>query len=151
MNPIDVLDVRDESRAVEAQPSPQRTTTEIFKEFTFEAAHRLPFVPADHKCARLHGHSFKVEVHVGGEVDPATGWIIDFAEIKGAFKPLHARLDHNYLNEIDGLENPTSENIARWIWQRLELVLPGLARVLVRETCTSGCVYVGPRIEDGRR
>jgi 6-pyruvoyltetrahydropterin/6-carboxytetrahydropterin synthase len=122
----------------------RQTTTEIFKEFTFEAAHRLPFVPEEHKCARLHGHSYRVEVHVGGEVDPASGWIIDFAEIKQAFDPLHARLDHYYLNEIEGLENPTSENLARWIWQRLEDRLPGLSRVVVRETCTSGCVYVGP-------
>ncbi|MGO9790992.1 MAG: 6-carboxytetrahydropterin synthase QueD [Solirubrobacteraceae bacterium] len=132
-------------------PGASRTTTQIFKEFTFEAAHRLPFVPAGHKCARLHGHSFKAEVHVEGEVDPSSGWIIDFAEITEAFKPLHTRLDHNYLNEIEGLENPTSENIARWMWERLECVLPGLARVVVRETCTSGCIYVGVRSTDASR
>lgn len=125
-----------------------RTTTSIFKEFTFEAAHRLPYVPADHKCHRLHGHSFKVEVHVSGEVDPHTGWIVDFSEIKAAFKPLHAVLDHNYLNEVPGLENPTSENLAAWIWQRLNHTLPGLSQILVRETCTSGCVYTGPVSED---
>ena len=124
--------------------SATRTRTELFKEFTFEAAHRLPYVPADHKCARLHGHSFKVELHVGGEVDPATGWIMDFAEIKSAFKPVLAQLDHYYLNDIEGLENPTSENLAAWIWERLQPALPGLARVIVRETCTSGCVYEGP-------
>ena len=128
----------------------QRTTTEIFKEFSFEAAHRLPFVPADHKCARLHGHSFRVEVHVGGEVDPSTGWIIDFAEIKAAFKPLHAVLDHNYLNEIDGLENPTSENLARWIWDRLEPTLPGLLGWSCARPARSGCVYVGVRDGDER-
>lgn len=116
---------------------------EIFKEFTFEAAHRLPNVPPDHKCARLHGHSFRVEVHVRGPVRADVGWIIDFAEIKAAWKPLEKELDHNYLNEISGLENPTSEILARWIWHRLELALPGLSRVLVRETCNSGCIYEG--------
>src|SRR6266545_556524 len=113
---------------------------EIFREFTFEAAHRLPKVPEGHKCARLHGHSFRVEVHVGGEVDPDAGWIMDFAEIKKAFAPLHDQLDHRYLNEVPGLENPTSENLAEWIWSRLDGSLP-LSKIVVRETCTSGCVY----------
>lgn len=113
----------------------------IFKEFTFEAAHRLPNVPAGHKCERLHGHSFRVEIHVTGPVSEATGWIVDFAEIYAAYAPLHAILDHHYLNEVEGLNNPTSENLARWIWDRL--LLGGLSKVVVRETCTSGCVYVG--------
>jgi 6-pyruvoyltetrahydropterin/6-carboxytetrahydropterin synthase len=117
---------------------------EIFKEFTFEAAHRLPNVPAGHKCARLHGHSFRAEIHVRGEIDPRMGWVMDFADIKAAFQPFYDRLDHHYLNEIEGLENPTSENLARWIWERMEPLLPGLSRVVVRETCTSGCVYTGP-------
>ena len=117
---------------------------DIFKEFTFEAAHRLPNVPAGHKCARLHGHSFRAAVHVSGEVDAHTGWVIDFAEIKRAFQPLYEQLDHHYLNEIPGLENPTSENLARWIWGHLEGELPGLSQVVVRETCTCGCVYRGP-------
>jgi 6-pyruvoyltetrahydropterin/6-carboxytetrahydropterin synthase len=115
---------------------------EIYREFTFEAAHRLPRVPDGHKCARLHGHSYKVQVHVRGDVDPATGWVMDFAEIKKAFRPLHDQLDHYYLNDVPGLENPTSENLARWIWERLIDQLP-LSEVLVRETCTSGCVYRG--------
>jgi 6-pyruvoyltetrahydropterin/6-carboxytetrahydropterin synthase len=119
------------------------TAMEIFSEFTFEAAHRLPNVPADHKCYRLHGHSFRAEVHVRGRVDDHTGWVVDFAEIKRAWKPLHKELDHNYLNDVAGLENPTSEHLARWIWRRLELTLPGLSKVVVRETCTSGCVYQG--------
>ena len=119
--------------------------TEIFKEFTFEAAHRLPFVPEGHKCARLHGHSYRVEVRVEGDVPPDTGWVVDFAEISGAWKPLHAVLDHNYLNEIAGLGNPTSENLARWIWDRLSPVLGGLTEIVVRETCTSGCSYKGGR------
>jgi 6-pyruvoyltetrahydropterin/6-carboxytetrahydropterin synthase len=116
---------------------------EIFKIFTFEAAHRLPHVPPDHKCSRLHGHSFQCEVHVNGPLAQPLGWVIDFADIKQAFAPLHEVLDHNYLNEIDGLENPTSEELARWIWRRLRSKLPGLSAVLIRETCTSGCVYRG--------
>jgi 6-pyruvoyltetrahydropterin/6-carboxytetrahydropterin synthase len=115
---------------------------EVFREFTFEAAHRLPHVPAGHKCGRLHGHSYRVEVHVAGEVDPVTGMVIDFAEIKAAFRPLADRLDHYYLNEVEGLANPTSENLARWIWDRLARSLP-LSRVVVRETCTSGVAYTG--------
>jgi len=114
----------------------------IHREFTFEAAHRLPRVPEKHKCARLHGHSFRVEVHVRGEVGP-DGWVRDFADLKAAFEPLHAQLDHRYLNEVPGLENPTSELLARWIWERLRPALPDLARVVVRETCTSGCAYEG--------
>ena len=116
---------------------------EIFKEFGFEAAHRLPNVPEGHKCARLHGHSFRVEVHVSGPLDPRLGWVMDFADLKAAFRPLHDQLDHRYLNEIEGLENPTSENLARWIWARLLPALPGLSKVVVRETCNSGCAYRG--------
>jgi 6-pyruvoyltetrahydropterin/6-carboxytetrahydropterin synthase len=116
---------------------------EIFKEFTVEAAHRLPHVPAGHKCGRLHGHSFRIEVHVEGESGVDSGWVIDFAEIKTAFQPLERQLDHNYLNEIPGLENPTSENLARWIWDGLAPALTSLSRVVVRETCTSGCIYRG--------
>jgi 6-pyruvoyltetrahydropterin/6-carboxytetrahydropterin synthase len=116
---------------------------EIFKEFTFEAAHRLPHVPAGHKCARLHGHSFRVELHVRGPVDPATGWVMDFADIKRAFQPFYDQLDHNYLNEVEGLANPTSEHLARWIWRRLRPSLPELCRVVIHETCTSGCIYQG--------
>ncbi|HEU5370324.1 MAG TPA: 6-carboxytetrahydropterin synthase QueD [Ktedonobacterales bacterium] len=116
---------------------------DIFKEFTFEAAHRLPHVPEGHKCARLHGHSFRVELHVRGPVDPATGWVMDFADIKRAFQPLYDQLDHNYLNEIEGLANPTSEHLARWIWRRLRPRLPELCRVVIHETCTSGCIYQG--------
>lgn len=115
----------------------------IFKEFSFEAAHRLPNVPDGHKCARLHGHSFHVRVSVRGDVGATTGWVMDFADIKAAIAPLEARLDHRYLNEIAGLENPTSEVLARWIWRALEGPLPGLDTIEVRETCTSGCIYRG--------
>ncbi|GGS40989.1 6-carboxytetrahydropterin synthase QueD [Streptomyces sp. NPDC088147] len=116
---------------------------EIFREFTFEAAHRLPNVPEGHKCQRLHGHSYKVIVHVEAPVDPETGWVMDFGDLKKAFKPLEARLDHYYLNDIEGLGNPTSEVLARWIWERLKPTLPDLSALTVRETCTSGCTYRG--------
>jgi len=116
---------------------------DLVKEFGFESAHRLPRVPEGHKCARLHGHSFRCEVAVRGEVDPEAGWLIDYAEISEAFQPLGLRFQHYYLNEIEGLENATSENIARWIWERLEGRLPGLYRVTVRETCTARCDYFG--------
>jgi 6-pyruvoyltetrahydropterin/6-carboxytetrahydropterin synthase len=115
---------------------------EIFREFRFEAAHRLPNLPGDHKCARLHGHSFVVAVHITGSVDPVAGWVADFADIRAAFAPLHAQLDHYYLNEVPGLENPTSEILARWIWERLAPVLP-LSAVAVKETCMSGVIYRG--------
>ena len=118
---------------------------EIWKDFTFEAAHRLPNVPIGHKCARLHGHSFKVRIYVEGPVDPEMGWVVDFADIKAAFKDLEGQLDHNYLNEIEGLENPTSENIAVWIWQRVQPELPLMSKIVVRETCNSGCVYRGEK------
>lgn len=116
---------------------------EIYKAFTIEAAHRLPNLHERHKCYRLHGHSFRIEVHVTGEVDQKTGWIMDFADISAAFKPLFERLDHHYLNEIEGLENPTSENLARWIWRQLKPALPLLSSVVVKETCTAGCIYEG--------
>lgn len=110
----------------------------IFREFTFEAAHRLPMVPPGHKCGRLHGHSYRVEIHVSGNIDPEMGWVRDFADIKVDWKQLEDQLDHRYLNEVPGLENPTSENVARWIYERFAGTL---ARVVVRETCTSGAVY----------
>ena len=116
---------------------------EIFRAFTVEAAHRLPNVPPGHKCARLHGHSFRIELHVAGDVDAHTGWVMDFAEVKAAFQPIFEQLDHHYLNEIAGLENPTSENLARWIWTQTRKSLPQLSKVVVHETCTSGCVYAG--------
>ncbi|WP_295871254.1 6-carboxytetrahydropterin synthase QueD [uncultured Zhongshania sp.] len=116
---------------------------EIYKEFTFEAAHRLPNVPQGHKCARLHGHSFLVRIVIEGDIDSHTGWLMDFSEVKKVFAPIYDQLDHNYLNDIKGLENPTSENIAIWIWNQLKPLLSALSRVEIRETCTSGCVYKG--------
>ena len=116
---------------------------EIWKEFRFEAAHLLPNVPDDHKCKRLHGHSYRVRIYVDGELHPELPWVVDFADIAEAFEPLRRRLDHYYLNEIEGLENPTTEVVARWIWARLKPTLPILSAVEVGETCTSGCVYRG--------
>jgi 6-pyruvoyltetrahydropterin/6-carboxytetrahydropterin synthase len=116
---------------------------EIFKEFTFEAAHRLPNVHPGHKCARLHGHSFRVRVEIEGPVGQETGWVRDFADVTCAMRPVLDRLDHYYLNEVPGLENPTSELLARWIWDQVAPSLPELSQVVIHETCTSGCVYRG--------
>ena len=115
----------------------------IYKEFVFEAAHFLPNVPPEHKCNRLHGHSFKVTIYVDGPLQQPVGWVMDFGDIKTAFAPILERLDHFYLNEIPGLENPTSENLAIWIWNELHPRLPLLSKILVSETCTSGCEYCG--------
>jgi 6-pyruvoyltetrahydropterin/6-carboxytetrahydropterin synthase len=116
---------------------------EIFKKFSIEAAHWLPNVPLDHKCRRMHGHSFQIEVHVRGPVDARLGWVMDFAEIKESFTAIEDKIDHRCLNEVPGLENPTSENLARWIWEQLQPVLPLLSKVVVQETCNSGCIYTG--------
>lgn len=129
--------------SVEGAPGVTMPGMDIFKTFTFEAAHRLPNVPAGHKCARLHGHSFVVEIHVSGDVNADTGWVMDFADLKAAYQPLHEVLDHHYLNEVEGLDNPTSERLAIWLWDRLAPALPLLSEVVVRETCTSGCRYRG--------
>lgn len=119
---------------------------ELRKQFQFEAAHYLPNLPRDHKCRRIHGHSFKVEVAVAGTCDPHCGWLIDYAAIKKAFEPILEELDHRLLNEVPGLENPTSENLARWIWDRLHPNLSGLKEVVVAETCTSRCIYRGEQM-----
>ncbi len=116
---------------------------EIFKAFTIEAAHRLPHLPAEHKCSRLHGHSFVLEIHVTGPITAKEGWVQDFSELSTAFRPLYEQLDHRYLNEVEGLENPTSENLAKWIWAQLKPTLPQLSKVVIRETCTTGCSYTG--------
>ena len=115
----------------------------LVHEFRFEAAHRLPKLPATHKCFRLHGHSFKIELTIEGPVNPETGWLVDFGEVHALFKPLHDQLDHHYLNEIPGLENPTSEVLAQWIWQKIKPSLSLLTRVTVFETCDSRCEYEG--------
>ena len=111
---------------------------------TFESAHFLPHVPPEHKCRRLHGHSFRAEIHVTAPMDPVLGWVQDYADLRTAFAPLHAVLDHHFLNEVEGLQNPTSENIAHWIWQRLIVALPGLSAIVVHETCAAKVIYTGP-------
>lgn len=116
---------------------------QIYKEFSFDAAHVLPNVPKGHKCGRLHGHTFYVRIYIEGPVGEQTGWVMDFGDLKAAFKPIYDQLDHYYLNDIEGLENPTSENLAKWIWQRLKPELDLLSLIEVRETCTSGCLYRG--------
>ena len=126
---------------------------DIFRVFQVEAAHFLPNVPEGHKCARLHGHSFRIEVHVSGPVGEQDGWVMDFADLRRIFQPLFDQLDHHCLNEIEGLENPTSENLAKWIWQRLIVDFQGggpgeanqkkLSKIVVQETCNAGCIYHG--------
>ncbi|BAP58545.1 6-carboxytetrahydropterin synthase QueD [Candidatus Tachikawaea gelatinosa] len=113
----------------------------IFKDFQFEAAHQLPYVSKEHKCSRLHGHSFKVRLEIFGETQKKTGWVMDFKKIKNIFKSVHNQLDHRFLNEIPGLENPTSEILAKWIWNKIKPHLPELLSVTIKETCTSGCIY----------
>jgi len=113
--------------------------TEISRTFQIEAAHRLPNVPSDHKCARLHGHSFRITLRVEGEVHPTLGWIVDFADIDRAWEPMHALLDHRYLNEVPGLENPTSELLARFVMERVRVAGARITAVSVSETCTSRC------------
>jgi len=115
----------------------------LAKTFTFEAAHWLPTFPEGHKCRRLHGHSFRLEVLVAGEVDPAKGYLIDYGDLKRLVSPVVDELDHRCLNEIAGLENPTSEMIAAWIWRRLDGVVPDLDTVIVHETCTARCEFRG--------
>jgi 6-pyruvoyltetrahydropterin/6-carboxytetrahydropterin synthase len=116
---------------------------ELRKTFQFEAAHLLPRLPESHKCRRLHGHSFQVDIVVEGECDPKLGWVMDYADISTVFKPFWEQLDHRYLNEVPGLENPTSENIAAWIWSRLKPLLPELKEITVAETCTARCIFRG--------
>lgn len=115
----------------------------LTKQFRFEAAHDLPMFPEGHKCRRLHGHSFRFDVVVEGEMDPLKGYLIDYGDIKQAVDPIVQQLDHYYLNEIAGLENPTSEMLAIWLYDRIKPVLPLLAKIVVYETCTSACSYAG--------
>src|SRR5687767_15219649 len=127
--------------SISLAPSDMTQDIELVKDFRFEAAHYLPNVPEGHKCRRMHGHSFRGEVAVRGEIDARTGWLIDFADLKKAVDPIVVRLDHYLLNEIEGLENPTSELLAVWMWNQLAGKLPILFRVTIEETCTSRCHY----------
>ena len=116
---------------------------DIFRTFHLQCARRLPALPESHPCSRLHGHSFKIDLTVSGDIDPAFGWVLDFADIEAAWQPIHAALDHRCLNDIAGLDNPTSENLAVWLWRQLRPALPGLSAVTVMETHDSGCTYRG--------
>ncbi len=124
---------------------------EIFKEFTFDSAHWLPHVPEHHKCRRMHGHTYIVRVYLRGDLHPVLGWVADFADIKAAWKPLEQQLDHRVLNDIPGLENPTAENLAVWIWEKIEPALPLLSKVVVCENRTSGVEYCGDRPSPGEK
>jgi len=115
----------------------------LTKTFQIEAAHRLPLLPKGHKCERMHGHSFRIEVRVEGECDPKLGWLMDYADITAAFQPIFDQLDHRCLNEVPGLENPTSEILAKWIWDYLKPALSMLSAVVVAETCTARAEYAG--------
>jgi 6-pyruvoyltetrahydropterin/6-carboxytetrahydropterin synthase len=115
----------------------------IFREFRFEAAHSLPDAPPGHKCRRLHGHSYRLVVHVEGPLQPQTGWVMDFADLRRVVDPLIERLDHQYLNDIDGLGQSTAEVIVVWIWNKLKPELPGLCRLELFETAKAGAVYEG--------
>jgi 6-pyruvoyltetrahydropterin/6-carboxytetrahydropterin synthase len=115
----------------------------ITQAFTFEAAHRLPNVPETHRCHRMHGHSYRVELQLEGLVDPHSGFVVDFFDVEAAFGPLLQRLDHYCLNDIEGLENPTAENIAVWIWDRVKSVLPQTRSVKVFETPDCWAEYEG--------
>lgn len=116
---------------------------ELFAVYHLQAARRLPHLPAEHPCSRLHGHSFRVQVHVSGPLDKALGWVMDYADLDRAWQPLHEALDHRYLNEVPGLANPTSEHLAIWLWEHLKDSLPGLSQVQVQETDRAGCIYRG--------
>lgn len=116
---------------------------ELYKEFSFDSAHFLPNVPPNHKCAHMHGHTYYVKILLEGPLDPNLGWVVDFADVKDAWKPLEKILDHKMLNDIPGLENPTAEVIAVWIWDRLKPQLPLLKSIEIKETPTSGVIYYG--------
>ena len=117
---------------------------ELSKTFRFEAAHRLPQVPPEHKCYRMHGHSFMVDVVIEGEVDERMGWLVDYAHITSVVEPiLLQELDHRALNDVAGLDNPTSERLCEWLWKRFAPRLPGLSSITVHETCTARCTYRG--------
>ena len=122
---------------------------QIYKEFTFEAAHHLPQAPQGHPNARVHGHSFRVRVTLSGRPAPQTGLIVHFGDLEEALGQIKARLDHRYLNDIKGLETPTLEHLALWIWEQLAPLYPGLDQVEIsRDTCHEGCIYRGPQRTD---
>ena len=116
---------------------------QIFKDFTFDSAHSLPNVPDDHKCKAIHGHTYRLKVSLEGDLDPDLGWVMDFTDLKNIVKPVIDQIDHKYMNDLEGLENPTCEAIAIWLWNRIKPNLPLLIRIELNETPTSGTVYCG--------
>ena len=116
-------------------------TTELIRTFTFDAAHRLVNAPEGHKCRRMHGHSYRVDIHVTGDVDPHAGWVMDFGQIKEAVEPIVAELDHSCLNDIPGLENSTSEMVAKFLFDRIKPALTELTAVTVWESAHARAVY----------
>ena len=115
----------------------------IYKHFSFDSAHQLPNVPEGHKCKNLHGHTYHLTVFLEGHLDEKLGWVMDFSELKEVMKPVLKKMDHHYLNDLPGLENPTSEVLVRWIWQQIQPQLPLLTRLELRETPSSGVIYEG--------
>ncbi len=115
----------------------------IYKEFKFDAAHWLPNVGPNHKCSKMHGHTFAVEIHVEDEIDPQLGWVLDYNVLRTHVEPLIDQLDHAVMNDIEGLENPTSENLSLWLWNKIKPVLPQLVQVVVKENPTNVCIYAG--------
>lgn len=115
----------------------------LSRKFRFEASHCLTHLAEDHPCHDLHGHSYNLEVAVTGEIDPESGFVVDYADIKRAVQPLLERLDHKHLNDIEGLEKPTTELIARWLWQKIIPVLPQLSLIAIQETPSTRCEYRG--------
>lgn len=122
---------------------------EVYKTFAVEAARSLPHLPDDHPCKRIHGHSFKITITVNGQINEDTGFVMDFSEIDSVFSPIHEMIDHAYLNEIKGLENPSSENLCQWIWSKLSSSLPGLKKIEIKETESTGCIYQGEKHGQG--
>ena len=116
----------------------------VYKQFTFDSAHYLPQVPEHHKCRQLHGHTYHLTIFAEGEVSQEKGWVLDFADIKRAVKPVVDLVDHSYLNDIPGLENPTAEVFAIWLWNKIKPLLPELKKIELKETPTSGVIYEGP-------
>lgn len=116
---------------------------EIFKKYYFDSAHFLPNVPENHKCRNMHGHTYKLIVFISGNIENNNGWVMDFAVLKNTINSIIEIIDHKVLNDISGLENPTCENIARWLWVKIKVVIPELTRIELHETPTTGVIYNG--------
>lgn len=114
---------------------------ELKQHFQIESARFLPHLPKSHPCSRVHGHSFKIVLTLVGGLDPQIGWVIDYNDIQSLVKPIFDELDHKVLNEVPGLENPTSELLAKWIYDRVIAKLPILTKVMVAETPATECSY----------